>query len=108
MRPMIGAVLATWLLMAPPIDTGWKADVDAGTPMSRWWVVDTYQTAWQCNLMREWRIMTAMRALDSVEDPYRGHHQLKRVRRHKLLIWDYLWECARSDDPRLRNDSSVR
>lgn len=96
MKPIIGAALVSWLLMAPPIDTGWKADFDPSTPMSRWSVVNSYDTAEECNLMRDWRIMTAMHALDLAED------QLKRARRHRLLIWDYLWECASSDDPRLR------
>ncbi len=95
MKLIVGAALASWFLMAPPIDTGWKADFDPGTPISRWLVVNSYDTAEQCNLVREWRIMTAMRTLDRSAD------QLKRARHHKLLIWDYLWECASSDDPRL-------
>lgn len=102
MKPIIGAALVGWLLMAPPIDTGWKADFDPATPMSRWSVVDSYDTAEECNLVRDWRIMTAMRELDRAEDHDRANDQLKRTRRHRLLIWDYLWECASSDDPRLR------
>jgi hypothetical protein len=96
MKVLVGAALASWFLMAPPIDTGWKADFDPSTPISKWMVVNTYDTADQCNLVRDWRIMTAMRSLDQAED------QVKRACRHRLLIWDYLWECASSDDPRLR------
>jgi len=96
MKLVVGAALTTWLLMAPPIDTGWKADFDPSTPISRWMVVRTYDTAAECNLVREWRILSGMSDLDLAQD------QVKRARRHKLLIWDYLWECASSDDPRLR------
>jgi hypothetical protein len=48
-------------------------------------------------LVRQWRIAIAMRSLDLT-----GGNELKRIRRHKLLIWDYLWECHSSDDPDLR------
>lgn len=96
MKVVVGAALASWFLMAPPIDTGWNATFDASTPISHWSVVKTYDTAEECNLVREWRIMQAMRALNGNED------LIKRARRHKLLIWDYLWECDQSDDPRLR------
>ncbi len=97
MKVIVGAALVSWLLMAPPIDTGWKADFDPSLPMSRWSVVNTYDSAQECNLVRDWRIMTAMRELDRSKD------EVKRLRRHRLLIWDYLWECASSDDPRLRD-----
>jgi hypothetical protein len=102
MKLIVGAALTTWLLVAPPIDTGWKADFDPSTPISKWLVVHTYDTADECNLVRQWRILDGMSALDAVNDPYRGYDQVKRARRHRLLIWDYLWECASSDDPRLR------
>jgi hypothetical protein len=96
MKPLVAAALAGWFLMAPPIDTGWKADFDPSTPFSRWSVVNTYDTAQECNLVRGWRIVNAMRALERSPD------LLKRLRHRRLLIWDYLWECASSDDPRLR------
>jgi hypothetical protein len=97
MKVYVGAALATWLLMAPPIDTGWKADFDPSTPLSRWLVVNTYDTAQECDLVRQWRIANGMRALDLA-----GNSELRRIRRHRLLIWDYLWECHSSDDPELR------
>jgi hypothetical protein len=95
MRLVAGAALSAWLLMAPPIDTGWKADFDPSTPFYRWLVVNTYNTEQECNLVRGWRIMNAMRTLEHSAD------LVKRKRHRKLLIWDYLWECANSNDPRL-------
>ncbi|HEY2106860.1 MAG TPA: hypothetical protein VGH29_13780 [Candidatus Binataceae bacterium] len=97
MKLIVGAALASWFLMAPPIDTGWDADFDPGTPISHWSVVKTYDTAQECNLVRYWRIMNAMHELEQNED------QIKRARRRKLLIWDYLWECHSSDDAALRH-----
>ncbi|HKD69999.1 MAG TPA: hypothetical protein VKB84_24395 [Candidatus Binataceae bacterium] len=96
MKVIVGAALASWFLMAPPIDNGWIAGFDASTPVSRWMVVNTYDSAEECDLVRQWRVMNALRDLDQAKD------QLKRLRRHRLLIWDYLWECDSSDDPRLR------
>jgi hypothetical protein len=96
MKPTIAAALVSWFLMAPPIDTGWSARFDAGTPMSQWLVVNSYDSPQQCEFARLGRVFTAMRALDLSPD------QVRRQRRHRLLIWAYLWECDASDDPRLR------
>ena len=97
MKLLVGAALASWLLMAPPLDTGWQANFDPSTPLAKWSVVNTYETAQQCDLVRQWRIALAMRILNRSAD------LVKRARHRKLLIWDYLWECDRSDDPRLRS-----
>jgi hypothetical protein len=95
MKPTIAAGLVSWLLMAPPIDTGWSARFNPATPLSRWLVVNSYDSAGECDFAREGRIFTAMRALDRSPD------EIRRQRRHRLLIWAYLWECDTSDDPRL-------
>ena len=99
MKPAIAAALASWLLMAPPIDTGWSAKIDPSAPISHWWVVNSYDSAEQYYLVRLGRIMVAMRSLDKARD------EIKRARRHRLLIWAYLWECDPSDDPRLGGGS---
>jgi hypothetical protein len=96
MKPLVAAALASWILMAPPIDTGWSAKINPAMPLSQWFVVNRYDSPQECNLVRDWRILGAMRALDNAKD------EVKRVRRHRLLIWAYLWECDPSDDPRLR------
>ncbi|GEM_PF-5174045 len=95
MKLVVGAALSAWLLMAPPIDTGWRADFDPSTPLYRWSVVNAYDTEQECNMVRGWRIMNAMRTLEHSAD------LVKRKRHRRLLIWDYLWECANSSDPRL-------
>jgi len=96
MKPTIAAALVSWFIVAPPIDTGWSAQFDPDTPVSRWLVVNSYDSAADCDFARVGRIFTAMDALDRSPD------QIRRERRHKLLIWAYLWECDARDDPRLR------
>jgi len=59
-------------------------------------VVNRYDSAADCDFARVGRIFTAMDGLDRSPD------QIRRERRHKLLIWAYLWECDARDDPRLR------
>jgi hypothetical protein len=96
MKPTIAAALVSWFLMAPPIDTGWSARFNPATPISKWQVVNSYNSAESCDFARLGRIFTALNALDRSPD------EIRRLRRHKLLIWAYLWECDLSDDPRLR------
>ena len=96
MKPTIAAALASWILLAPPMDLGWGEKIDPSAPLSQWSVVNTYDTALECDLVRYGRIAGAMRALDRPGD------MVEHRRRRRLLIWAYLWECAASDDPQLR------
>jgi hypothetical protein len=92
---LIAAALAGWLLLAPPIETGWIPQIDAGAPISRWYRVASFNSVASCNKAREVRITSASNSLDRVQKI------LKRERRRRVLLWAYLWECLPSDDPSL-------
>jgi hypothetical protein len=92
---LIAAALAGWLLLAPPIETGWIPQIDANTPVSRWYLITSFNSAASCSNAREARITSALNSLD------RAQKILKRERRRRLLLWAYLWECLPSDDPGL-------
>ena len=113
MKPTIAAALSSWLLMAPPIGGGYSLTFDAATPISRWLVVNSYESPDECEFARLGRVANAMRDLDCVlNKPSPGlgscgthrRGEIRRGRLHHLLIWAYLWECASSDDPRLHGD----
>jgi hypothetical protein len=92
---LIAAALAGWLLLAPPMETGWIPQLDAGAPISRWYLVDSFNSEASCNKARDARITSASNSLD------RAQKILKRERRRRLLLWAYMWECLPSGDPDL-------
>jgi hypothetical protein len=92
---LIAAALAGWLLLAPPMETGWIRQIDASAPVSRWHLITSFNSAASCSNAREARITRALNSLD------RAQKILRRERRRRLLLWAYLWECLPSDDPGL-------
>jgi hypothetical protein len=90
---LIAAALASWLLLAPPMETGWIPRIDASAPIPRWYLVASFNSAASCNKAREARITSALNSLDGAQKI------LKRQRRRRLLLWAYLWECLPGDDP---------
>jgi hypothetical protein len=89
---LIATALAGWLLLAPPMETGWIPQIDASAPVSRWYLVISFNSAASCSNAREARITSALNSLD------RAQKILKRERRRRLLLWAYLWECLPSND----------
>jgi hypothetical protein len=92
---LIVAAFAAWVLLAPPMETGWIPQIDASAPVSRWYLVTSFNSAASCSYAREARITSSLNSLDCAQKI------LKRERRRRLLLWAYLWECLPSDDARL-------
>jgi len=88
MSRLIAAALLSWLLLAPPLQTGYIPQIDAGAPISHWYVVTSFDSAASCTKAREARITSAWDSVDKTQKV------LKRKRRRRLLLWAYLWECV--------------
>jgi hypothetical protein len=84
---LIPAALVIWLLLAPPLETGYIPQIDAGAPMSRWYIIASFHSVASCSQARDARIAGALKSFD------RAQKILRRERRRRLLLWAYMWEC---------------
>ena len=89
---LFASALAGWLLLAPPMETGWIPQIDINAPISRWYLISSFNSEASCSNAREVRITRALNSLD------RAQKILKRERHRRLLLWAYLWACLPSDD----------
>jgi len=83
----IAVLVASWLLLAPPLRYGYVPEIEVSTPITRWYLIGRFDSADSCGRARQFRITNAFNSLTS------ARKTLRRERRRRLLLWAYLWEC---------------